>query len=174
MKITTSLLIAAALLSWAPGAAAQPRRSDYSGNWVMDTNRSFTGSAGLQQSLAISHSGNDLKLDARLITPQGEREVHETWVLDGQQREAEPASGAAPGSRIKRQAHWLPDERRFVLTEETTSETPKGPTTQTVTRKFSLSADGETLTVDYYIDRPQISGESKRIFVRRRAEQPNN
>ena len=35
-------------------------------------------------------------------------------------------------------------------------------------RKYTLSADGDTLTVDYYIDRPTISGESKRIFVRKK------
>lgn len=168
MKMTTALFIAAVLLGWVPNAAAQAQKPDYSGSWIMDTNRSFTGSAGLKQTLAIAHSGNDLKLDAILTTPQGEREVHESWVLDGQERETDPPSGAAPGTRIKRKAYWLPDGRRFVLAEETSSETPKGPTTQSVTRKLSLSADSETLTVDYYIDRPNISGESKRIFIRRR------
>jgi hypothetical protein len=169
MKTTTTLLIVAALACGLV-AAAQEQKPDFSGNWTMDTTRSFTGSAGLKQTMTVTHSGTDLKVNAKLITPQGEREVHEDWILDGQEREAAPAgaipAGAANAAKVKRRAYWLPDNRRFVLVEETTTDTPKGPTTQTVTRKCSLSADGETLTVDYYIDRPTISGESKRIFIK--------
>jgi hypothetical protein len=167
MKKPETIMLVAAILACALTIPAQGQRPDCTGNWAMDRDRSFGIAAGTNQTMTITHSGNDLKMDAKLISPQGEREVHEVWVLDGQEREAAPA-GAAPGAKVKRKGYWLPDNLRFVLTEETTTESPKGPMTQTVTRKYSLSVDGGTLTVDYYIDRPQVSGESKRIFIRQR------
>ena len=44
---------------------------------------------------------------------------------------------------------------------------PNGPVTQQVLRKWMLSADGTTLTVDYHFDTPRGSGESKRVFRRK-------
>jgi hypothetical protein len=39
--------------------------------------------------------------------------------------------------------------------------------TQQITRKWLLSADGNTLTVDYYFDTPRGAFEGKRVFVRK-------
>ena len=46
----------------------------------------------------------------------------------------------------------------------TTAETPKGPVTTQVVRKWTLSGQGE-LTIDMYVDSPNVY-EAKRIFKR--------
>lgn len=142
------------------------QQPDFSGRWVMDPDRSFSLGPVLGVTMILSHQGLDLKLDAKLVSSEGEREVHEVWRLDGQEHPVTSADAKA-GPKVLRKAYWLPDNKRLVLVEETTTETPQGPSVQVVTRKYSLSADRSVLTVDYYIDRPQGSGEAKRVFLRR-------
>ena len=52
---------------------------------------------------------------------------------------------------------------RLVVADETVTTGPKGTSTEQLMRKYTLSADGDTLTVDYYIDRPTISGDSMNL-----------
>ncbi len=139
---------------------------DLSGVWVMDKDRSFSNPAGLEQTMTLAHAGNTLKLDARLKTAQGEQLVQETWTLDGKDREVIP-DGTAPGTKSMRRAYWLLGRRAIVLEEDRTSPSPNGSVTQKTTRKFTLSVDGDTLTVDYYFDNARGSYESKRVFLRR-------
>jgi hypothetical protein len=139
-------------------------RPDFSGTWVLDKDRSFSNPAGLDQTMTIVHSGNEVKLDARLKTAQGERSVSEAWTLDGTEREFTPPTQGATG---KRKASWLPGDRGLLVSDETVTPAQNGPVTQQVTRKLTLSADGKVLTVDYYQDTPRGSFESKRVFNRR-------
>jgi hypothetical protein len=146
------------------GAAGS--KPDFSGSWVLDKNRSFSNPAGLDQTMTVVQKGDELRLDARLTTTRdGERSVQESWTADGVEREFTPS--APPGARGKRKAYWLPENRGLVVEEVTTSESPNGPAIQQVVRKWTISRDGSTLTIDYYFDTPRGSGESKRIFVRK-------
>jgi hypothetical protein len=76
------------------------------------------------------------------------------------------AAGPAPG-KGKRKAYWLPNDRGIVVSDETTADSPNGPVVNQQTRKWSLSGDGMTLTVDFYIDGPRGSFETKRIYVKK-------
>jgi hypothetical protein len=116
--------------------------------------------------MTVAQRGDELNLDARLTTTRdGERTVQESWKADGVEREFTPAS--PPGAKGRRKAYWLPEDRGLVVEEVTTSQGPQGPVTQQVVRKWTISRDGSTLTIDYYFDTPRGSGESKRIFVRK-------
>lgn len=92
--------------------------------------------------------------------------INETYALDGREVEFTPP-GADPKMKGKRKAHWLPDGRSILISDETTTESPNGPVTQQVTRNWRLSPDGTTLTIDDHFDGPRGSGESKRVFVRK-------
>ena len=65
----------------------------------------------------------------------------------------------------KRTATWLPGDKGIMVTEVTTAETPKGPMTTQVVRKWTISGQGE-LIIDMYIDSPNGSFEAKRIFTK--------
>lgn len=140
-------------------------KPDFSGTWVMDKDRSFSNPPGLEQTLTIVQTGDQIKLESKQKTAQGERLINETYSLDGKEADFLPP-GAQPDAKGKRSANWLPDGR-IVINDKITSTTPKGPATQEITRKWTLSADGHTLTIDYYIDDQRGSFESKRVFVRR-------
>jgi hypothetical protein len=164
MKIGSLCGAVAVLLLGAVFASPMP---DLSGTWLMDRDRSFGIPAGMSVVMTLEHKDDRIHLNARMTTADGERTVEETWVVDGQEREFSPAT-AAQGAKGKRKAYWLPDNRRLVVADETVTTGPKGTSTEQLMRKYTLSADGDTLTVDYYIDRPTISGESKRVFVRKK------
>jgi len=148
-------------------AAAPPgSRPDFSGDWVLDKNRSFSNPPGLDQTMTIVHNGEEVGIKAKVTSAQGERLIEEAWMLDGKEREFTP-TGTQQTGKGKRKAYWLPENRGAVVIEETTTDSPNGSVTQQTTRKFTLSPDAITLTVDYYFDGPRGPFEAKRIFVKK-------
>ena len=135
-------------------------KPNFSGTWVMDTSRSFSNPAGLEQTMTVTQDGDKITLDAKLKTQQGERTVNEQYTVNGQESPFSPPPGA-DGKTVsgKRTASWLPDNRGMIVVEVVGE--------QTTTRKWSLSADGRTLTVDYFFDTPRGTFEAKRIFAKR-------
>lgn len=156
---------AVAVLCTLPFATALAK-PDFSGTWVMDVNRSFSNPPGLEQTLTVVHTGDQIKVDAKLKTQQGEQTIEETYTLDGKETEFAPP-GAQPGVKGKRKSMWLPDGRGAVIEDVVTSDSPNGPVTRKTTRKWTLSPDGRTLTVDYYFDDQRGSFEAKRVFAKR-------
>ena len=147
-------------------AAAKP---DFSGAWVMDRGRSFGIPRDMDQTMNVTHAGDKIDLVIKIVTPQGERTVNDVYNLDGKEAEFTPQGPSGPGGKGRRTAKWLPNGNGIVVSEETTVDTPQGPVTSQLTRKWIMSADGNTLTIDFYHDGPQGSFETKRIFVRKTA-----
>jgi hypothetical protein len=142
--------------------AAKP---DFTGSWTMDRGRSFGLPGNMNQTMEVKQTGEQIEVVTKLITPDNERTVKDTYILDGKEHEFTPQ--APPGQtppQGKRTAHWL-DDSRLLIDEVTTAETPKGTTTTKVTRKWTLSSSGE-LVIDMYVDSPTVSYEAKRIFKR--------
>ena len=164
LKLMISCAVTFLSLSQVAPALAKP---DFSGTWVLDKDRSFSNPAGLEQTLIVIHSDDQIKLESKLVTTRGgEQTINESYTLDGKETEFAPP-GAQPGAKGKRKASWLPEGRGVVIEDNVTSDSPKGPVTSLVTRKWTLSADGSTLTVDYYFDDQRGSFEAKRVFVKK-------
>lgn len=165
MKLRVVSGCALILLAAFQVAVALPK-PNFSGVWVLDKNRSFSNAPGLEQTLTITHNGDQISLESKQKTGQGERVINETYTLNGQTGDFTPAS-ASPGAKGKRKASWLPNARGIVIEDEITTDSPNGPVVQKVMRKWSLSADGNTLTVDYYFDDQRGSFEAKRVFAKK-------
>lgn len=142
-------------------AAAKP---NLSGTWKLDKDRSI-GVPSLDQTLTIIHQGDEVKVEAKVVTQGREQQINETWRLDNQEQAFTPPS-APPGSTGKRKASWLPNGKGVVVEDQAVLKTPNGDVQQQTTRKYTLSSDGATLIVDYYIDRPGVSAEAKRVFTK--------
>ena len=163
--ISTTLIIVAVVFSLGSGALAD--KPDFSGSWALDKNRSIGLPPGMDQMMTVVQSGDKIELETRLITAQGERVVKDVYPLDGKEAEFTPQGPQGPVGKGKRTARWLPRGNGIVVNEETTIETPKGPVTQQLTRKWILSPDGTTLTIDMYHDTPNGQFETKRIFIKK-------
>jgi hypothetical protein len=164
MKSASIIGLLVFMLACAVSAAAQ--KPDFSGNWTMDRARSFGLPGNMTQTLVVTQTANEITVETKLIQPGNERTVKDTYVLDGQEREFTPQ--APPGQtppKGKRSANWMPAGNGILVTEVTTSETPKGPVTSQVVRKWTIT-NGE-LVIAMYVDGPNGSFEAKRIFIRK-------
>jgi hypothetical protein len=160
-----TLLITAAIfvLSVIALAAAKP---NYTGTWTMDRARSFGLPPDMNQTLTITQKDDRIELETKLIQPNNERTVKDTYVLDGKEYDFTPqVPPNQPPATGKRTAVWLPGDRGIQVTDVTTAETPKGPVKTQTVRKWTISGQGE-LVIDMYVDNPNISYEAKRIFIK--------
>src|SRR5262245_34157030 len=141
--------------------AAAGTRPNFTGVWVMDRSRSISIPPDLQQTLTVTHNGDQVKVDIKVKAAQGERSFTDVYTLDNKESEFTPQglAGPAPG-KGKRKAYWLPNDKGIVVAEETTTDSPNGAVTNQQSRKWTLSSDGTTLTVDYYFDGPRGSFEA--------------
>ena len=142
-------------------------KPDFSGTWALDKNNSIGLPPGMDQTMTVVQTGDKIELETKLVTAQGERVVKDVYTLDGKEAEFTPQGPQGPAGKGKRKAGWLPRGNGIVVNEETTVETDKGPVTQQLTRKWILSPDGTTLTIDMYHDTPRGQFETKRIFVKK-------
>jgi len=157
------LLIAAVTMTFSILALAVTK-PNFSGNWTMDRARSFGLPANMNQSLTVTQTDDRIELETKLIQPDNERVVKDTYILDGKEYEFTPqVPPNQPPAKGKRTAVWLPGDKGIQVTEVTTSETPKGTVTTQVVRKWTISGQGE-LVIDMYVDNPSMSYEAKRIF----------
>jgi len=163
---TMSITVAASALTILGALAFATAKPNFSGTWVLDKDRSFSNPPGLEQTLTIQHNGDQIKLESKQKTQQGERVINESYTLDGKEADFSPA-GAPPTAKGKRIASWLPDGRGITIDDTITTDSPKGPVVQKVTRKWTLSSDGTTLIVDYYFDDQRGSFEAKRVFSKK-------
>lgn len=165
MKRQTVLGLAIGLAVASICLAAQ--KPNFSGEWMMDRARSYGMPPDMQQTMMVNQNGDQIDLETKLIQPGNERSVKDSYVLDGKEREFTPQTRPnAPPAKGKRTANWLPNGKGIVVNEETTSQGEKGPITNQLTRKWTLSADGE-LVIDMYIDNQNGSFETKRIFKKK-------
>ena len=160
-----TLLMAAAILSLSAFALAATK-PNFSGTWTMDRARSFGLPPDMNQTLTITHKDNQIELETKLIQPNNERSVKDTYTLDGKEYDFSPPTPPnQPPAKGKRTAIWLPNDKGIQVTEVTTAETPKGPVTTQIVRMWTISGLGE-LVIDMYIDNPNGSYEAKRIFIK--------
>jgi hypothetical protein len=158
--LITAAIIAFSLLAY---AATKP---DFSGTWKMDRARTYGLPADMTQTLTISHKGDQIELETKLIQPNNERTVKDTYILDGKEYDFTPlVPPNQPPAKGKRTAVWLPNDRGIQITDVTTAETPKGPVKTQTVRKWTISGQGE-LVIDMYVDNPNVSYEAKRIFIK--------
>jgi len=162
MARKTLLIVAAIMaLSLFAFAATKP---DFNGTWTMDRGRSFGLPPDMNQTLVITQKEDQIDLETKLIQPNNERSVKDTYILDGKEHEFTPqAPPNQPPPKGKRTVMWLPGDRGLQITDVVTAETPKGPVTTQTVRKWTISGQGE-LVIDMYVDNPNISYEAKRIF----------
>lgn len=165
---TKTLISVAMIIALSAVIALAATKPDFSGTWTMDRARSFGLPANMNQTMIVSQTENKIEVETKLIQPGNERSVKDTYNIDGKEYEFTPllppnAPANQPPPKGKRTVNWLPGDKGITITEVTTAETPKGPVTTQIVRKWTVSGQGE-LVIDMYIDGPNGSFEAKRIF----------
>jgi hypothetical protein len=150
-------------LLFAGCASVFAQKPDFNGSWTMDRARSFGLPGNMNQTMGVTQTAAEITVETKLIQPGNERTVKDTYVLDGKEHEYTPQVPAGqPIPKGKRTADWMPGGIGLLVTEVTTTETPKGLVTGQVVRKWTITS-GE-LVIAMYVDNPNASYEAKRIF----------
>ena len=160
-----TVIILAVVLSL--GLSVLADKPDFSGSWALDRSRSIGMPPGMDQTMTVVQTGDKIELETKLITAQGERVVKDAYTLDGKEAEFTPQGPQGPTGKGKRTAKWLPRGNGIVVNEESTVPTDKGPVTSQLTRKWIMSPDNTTLTIDMYHDTPNGQFETKRVFIKK-------
>ncbi len=159
--------VALAALALGSAASAQTK-SNFAGTWVLDVSRSEGLPPSLQQTVTITHEGDNLSLVLKQKTPQGERTINESFVLDGKQAAFNPPAPPPPNPQPKngkRTARWLPDGG-IEVHDLWDVDTPDGLDTMEMKRKFTLAPDGKTFTVEQSFKGMLGLSQSKRVYVK--------
>ena len=157
MKLKTLLACLALILSGSVSGFSGDK-SNLSGTWTLDKDKSFSNGPEFDQTMTITHSGEKVKLDAKQKSSWGEVTISEEYTLDGREVEFNPQNPL--NAKGKRKATWLANGRGILVEDEIVD----GQATRRTARKMTLSSDGKVLTVDYFIDDNRRSFEMKRVY----------
>lgn len=154
LVLTMSLLSAAA-------------KANFTGTWTLDKSRSEGLPPGMDQVMTVVQTDDKLNLETKVTTAEGEQAIADSYALTGQETEFTPRGGGGMTGKGKRTAKWSADGNGIDVSEEAVFETPEGPVTVQVTRKWTMAADGKTLTIELTFKDPNDTKTSKRIFVKK-------
>src|SRR5262245_23215317 len=164
-KIVITCLLLSLVPAWS--AVAIPK-ANFSGKWVMDKEKSEGIPKGMEQVMTIVQNGDQLDVTTK-VYPDVDMIaslVNDIFDLSGKETEFVAQRAGIPG-KGRRTAKWAEDGRGFDVAEETAVDMPQQGTVKTqITRKWTLSADGKTITIELVSKDPQREVKTKRVFVK--------
>ena len=163
-KKTTGLFVAALLALWAGAVLAQ---ANFAGTWVFDPKQSQGVPDGVGMTMVVKQTANRVEIETDITTPDGQQKIADLYILDGKETDYKPPVMGPGTGKGRRTSTWTADRKGFDVTEKATIDGPDGPMTVSATRKWTLSADGRTLTMDVAMTSPEGERVSKRIFTKK-------
>jgi hypothetical protein len=160
--LTMSLVVLFFAVS--PGIAAP--KADFNGKWLMDRNKSEGLPPGMDQVMIIKQSGDQINLDTRVLPDEQLGYTQsDVYVLNGQETAFAPRRAGVEG-KGKRTAKWTDEGMGIEVVEEIVHETPQGKIEIQATRKWLMSGDGKTITIEMSQKDAKGTTRSKRIFTK--------
>ncbi|HEV3471162.1 MAG TPA: hypothetical protein VG148_17695 [Pyrinomonadaceae bacterium] len=166
--LTCACLLAAAAAAFASAAADRP---NFTGTWELDQTRSHSIPPNMKQTMTVVQEGDRVSFETKITDANGERTVKDAYTLDGKEAEFTPqrppnAPPDAPAPKGKRAGRWMANDRGFIVEEEIINQTPQGPETVLVARKWMTWPDG-TLSIEVITERGGNAFNNKRVFVKK-------
>ncbi|MCA1815218.1 MAG: hypothetical protein LC746_02200 [Acidobacteria bacterium] len=164
MKKKFAAALASSLLCAALGTLASAK-ANFAGTWVMDAGKSVGMPPGIEQTLTVTQDGDKITTDVKIKTPQGDREINDSYTADGKEVGFTNNMLRGMTGKGKRTTKWAADGNGIEINETTDFVTPDGGTaTVKAMRKWTLSADAKTLTIEQTLESPQGTQTTKRVF----------
>lgn len=169
MRLRTPLVYLACL-ALATAAALAAARPNFTGTWELDQSKSHSIPQDMKQTMTVAHAGDKVSVETKITSAQGERVQKDEYTLDGKESDftlppRPNAPEGTPPAKGKRKANWLPADKGFVVEEEIVNQTPQGPVTVLVARKWVMWPDG-TMSIENIQESPQGTFNSKRVFAK--------
>jgi hypothetical protein len=162
------IVLSVALLVFALGAVGASAKANFSGTWTLDKSKT----EGLpptfkDQVLTVAQTGDKLTIESKITWEQGEQADNSTYTVDGKPADFTDKRPNGIEGKGKRTAKWSADGNSIEITEAVTYDTPNGSVAVDATRKWTLSADGKTLTIEMDLTSPMGNQHSKRVLVKK-------
>ncbi len=171
MRLSKTALACSALLLLAAAAVYADTRPNLAGTWELDQSRSHSIPPDMKQIMTVVQEGDRVTVELKVVNKQGERVIKDAYTLDGKEAEFAPppppnAPPDAPAPKGKRTGRWMPNGKGFIVEEEIVNQTPKGPETVIVARKWMTWPDG-TISIEIITERGGNAFNNKRVFVKK-------
>jgi hypothetical protein len=148
VRLTGTFLLVFTIL-FSAGTDAAPQNPDFTGVWKLDIYKSRGVSQRIKlETLKVTQSNNRLDIVANLKMDDGDETLIDQFILDNQEVDFAPKSPDGAPGKGKRTARWSADGMGIEAVETASFETDKGPVEITATRRWTLSTDRKTLTVE--------------------------
>jgi hypothetical protein len=162
-------IVAVMVFAFSVGTVAA--KADLSGVWTLDTGKSEGLPPGLIQTMTVTQKGDLVEIETKSKVGENQERVgNDSYVLDGKEADftVPLLPGAAP-KKAKRTSKWIDDGNGFDVTEESVLNAPDGgEVTARATRRWRLSADGKTLTIEMETEHSRRgTAKSRRVFVKK-------
>ena len=157
----------AAILLVAMCVVVVSAKADFNGTWILDKTNSEGLPPGMDQTMTVVQTGDKLALETKLITPEGEQVVSDSYLIDGKEAEFTPKTPGGETGKGKRTAKWTADGNGIEVKENSTFDGPEGPINIQMTRTWALMSDGKTLKIELTADGPNGKQIIKRTFIRK-------
>jgi hypothetical protein len=159
-------LAALVLFAAVAAAAAKP---NYAGTWVLDASKSEgggqPGAPVAEETMTIKQDGDKLTVERKIKGQQGERVVNDTYTADGKETDF-TMQMRGNETKGKRTAKWSADASALEVKDKASFETPGGAMTMESAAKWTLSADGKTLTVEGTRTTQRGEQKFKRVYTK--------
>ena len=146
--------------------ASASAKADFSGKWAMDKTKSEGVPPNMEQTMTVTQTGDKIELETKITSPQGERTVKDSYTVDGKEADFTPQGPQGAAGKGKRTAKWSADGTALEVSETATLDGPNGPTEVSATRKWTLAADGKTMTIELAVNGEMGTQKTKRVFVK--------
>ncbi|HEX8265664.1 MAG TPA: hypothetical protein VF596_09680 [Pyrinomonadaceae bacterium] len=165
-------IIVLAMLALSAGIIAAAVKADFSGAWAMDVGKSEGVPPGLTSTMIVNQTGDRVEIETTIKRAEGdERTTKDVFILDGKETDFTPPllNGAgASVKRAKRTSKWTAGGNGFEATETAVLNSPEGDEdTIKAARRWTLSSDGKTLTIEMTMENPNGTSKTKRVFVKK-------
>jgi hypothetical protein len=165
-KIAAGSVAVVALVALSLVVAAAAAKADFSGKWVMDKTKSEGLPPNIEQTMTVTQTGDKIDLETKVTGPQGERIVKDSYTVDGKEADFTPQGPQGAIGKGKRTAKWSADGAGLEVSETATLDGPNGANEVSATRKWTLAADGKTMTIELTFNGEQGTQKTKRVFVK--------
>ena len=165
-KIAAGSVAVLALVALSLVVASAAAKADFSGKWVLDKAKSEGLPPNIEQTMTITQTGDKIELENKITGPQGEFTVKDSYTADGKEADFTPQGPQGAMGKGKRTAKWSADGAALEVSETATIDGPNGPDEVSATRKWTLAADGKTMTIELTFNGEQGTQKTKRVFVK--------
>jgi hypothetical protein len=152
------------ILLFALGLSRAEQKTDFSGKWVMDKERSKGLPPEMDQIMTVTQNADRISVETKVLIDADQRTISDSYTADGKEAEFKPQSNDGTTGKGKRVARWAADGKGLEVNEEATFNGPDGAVKVTIKRQWTLSDDGKTLVIVLEVKGPQGDQRTERTF----------